>query len=106
MRRGIDLTAKVLRLAFLSTLKRREATSAEKRGRVTFHTLRHTAASLMVAAGAPICDVARTLGHSTVSVTMRYAHFAPAAGRADIDSLGAALGTPPDTETRRTREVG
>lgn len=97
---GSPLTAKVLRLAFLSTLKRCEAISVEKRGRVTFHTLRHTAASLMVAAGVPIFDVAKILGHSTVAVTMRYAHFAPAAGRAAIDSLGAALGTPGEAMER------
>ncbi len=62
-----------------------------KRPRVTFHALRHTAASIMVAAGVPILDVARILGHSTVAVTMRYAHFAPESGRSAIRSLGGAL---------------
>lgn len=55
------------------------------------HSLRHTAASLMVAAGVPLFDVAKILGHSTIAVTMKYAHFAPKAGRAAIDALGAAL---------------
>jgi integrase len=63
----------------------------EKRDAVTFHTLRHTAASLMVAAGVPLFDVAKILGHSTLAVTMRYAHFAPEAGRAAVEKLGAAL---------------
>ncbi|MBL9088124.1 MAG: tyrosine-type recombinase/integrase [Planctomycetia bacterium] len=63
----------------------------EKRTKVTFHTLRHTAASLMVAEGVPLFDVAKILGHSTIAVTMRYAHFAPEAGRAGIDKLGKAL---------------
>src|ERR1700741_2934223 len=55
------------------------------------HGLRHTAASLMVGAGVPLFDVAKILGHSTLAVTMRYAHFAPAAGRAAIERLGSAL---------------
>ena len=63
----------------------------EKKPKVTMHTLRHTAASLMVAAGVPIFDVAKILGHSTLQVTMRYAHFAPEAGRAAIDALDRKL---------------
>jgi hypothetical protein len=35
-----------------------------KRGQVTFHTLRHTAASLVVGAGVPSFDVARFPGKS------------------------------------------
>jgi integrase len=101
---GAPLTIKVLRAAFGSAVETCEAIPNEKRGRVTFHTLRHTAASLMVAAGVPIFDVAKTLGHSTIAVTMRYSHFAPEAGRAAIERLGAALGVPgeDDSATRRT----
>lgn len=62
-----------------------------KKPKVTMHTMRHTAASLMVAAGVPIFDVAKILGHSTIAVTMRYAHFAPAAGRGAIDALDRQL---------------
>jgi integrase len=56
------------------------------------HTLRHKAASLMVAGGRPIFDVAKILGHQDVKITMRYAHFAPEAGRDTIDTLGEMLG--------------
>lgn len=65
--------------------------AASKRASLTFHGLRHTAASLMAAAGIPLLDIARVLGHSTISVTMRYAHFAPESGRRAIDALGGAL---------------
>ena len=41
--------------------------------------------------GARSSDVAKILGHSTLAVTMRYAHFAPEAGRAGIEKLGRAL---------------
>lgn len=64
----------------------------EKKPKVTMHTLRHTAASLMVQGGPPIFDVAKILGHQDVKTTMRYAHFAPEAGRDTIDTLGQMLG--------------
>jgi integrase len=42
---------------------------------VTFHSLRHTAGSLMLAAGAQIIDVSRVLGHASVLITANiYAH--------------------------------
>lgn len=53
-----------------------------------WHDLRHTAASLMVAAGIPLFDVSKVLGHSTIKMTERYAHFAPEAGRAAAEMLG------------------
>lgn len=46
--------------------------------RVTFHTLRHTAASWMVQAGVDLHAVATILGHASLEVTKRYAHLAPA----------------------------
>jgi hypothetical protein len=48
----------------------------------------------MVAASVPIFDVAKILGHSTLQVTMRYAHFAPEAGRAAIEALERKLRPP------------
>lgn len=42
-----------------------------------WHDLRHTCASWLVQAGVPIYTVAQMLGHSSVSVTQRYAHLAP-----------------------------
>jgi len=44
---------------------------------VTFHTLRHTWASHAVMNGAPLPAVQAVLGHSTITVTMRYSHLAP-----------------------------
>lgn len=44
---------------------------------VSFHTLRHTFASRLVQKGVPILTVSKLLNHSSVQVTMRYAHLAP-----------------------------
>ena len=41
---------------------------------VTWHTFRHTFASRLTRAGADLVTVKELLGHSSVSVTMRYAH--------------------------------
>jgi integrase len=45
----------------------------------------------MVQAGASIFDVSKVLGHASVTVTMRYAHFAPDASRDAVSRLGRAL---------------
>lgn len=43
--------------------------------RITFHGLRHTAASLLIAYGATAAEVANLLGHSTIGTTMNiYVH--------------------------------
>lgn len=88
---GSPVTVAVLRALWEADVDPCEALPLAKRGKVTLHVLRHTAASLMVGAGVPLLDVARILGHSTLAVTMRYAHFAPESGRNAIDALGAVL---------------
>lgn len=44
---------------------------------VCLHSLRHTRASQLVAAGVPLFTVSRVLGHSTTRMTERYAHLQP-----------------------------
>jgi len=41
---------------------------------VTWHTCRHTFASRLTQKGADLVTVKELLGHSSVAVTMRYAH--------------------------------
>ncbi len=39
-----------------------------------FHDLRHTAATMMVMSGVDLATVKEILGHSSIEMTMRYAH--------------------------------
>lgn len=76
---------------FKKALNRSEVVPEDKKPKVTFHVLRHTAASLMMQAGASLPEVAEVLGHSTLEVTRRYAHFAPDYAKEPIKRLGEAL---------------
>jgi integrase len=62
-----------------------------------FHDLRHTAASHLMMRGASLADVRAVLGHTTLAMTMRYAHLSPEHLRsavARLDGLGAAKAAP------------
>jgi len=45
--------------------------------RFRFHDLRHTFASRLVMAGVPLFEVMKLMGHTSMDMTMRYAHLAP-----------------------------
>ncbi len=61
------------------------------------HDLRHTAASFMICAGAHLELVRQQLGHSSVTVTQRYAHLYPSQG----EDLAARLDTRRQTVSER-----
>jgi len=66
-------------------------------GGVTWHTLRHTFASRLLERGADIVTAQQLLGHSTVTVTMRYTHTNLDSKRkavAKLESFGDNLATP------------
>ena len=60
---------------------------------VRLHDLRHTAASLMLAAGVNPRVVMEVLGHSQIGVTMNlYSHVAPNVSRAAVEGVAGLLG--------------
>jgi integrase len=55
---------------------------------IRIHDLRHTYATLLLQAGAPITYVSQQLGHRDASITLRvYAHWLPDASRREADRL-------------------
>lgn len=71
-----------LRKAFYQLLSQAELT------RIRLHDIRHTYASLLLQAGAPIHYVKEQLGHSTIATTVDlYGHVSPGANRGVLDSL-------------------
>jgi integrase len=62
---------------------------------VGLHTLRHSAASVMLSQGVPLNVVSQILGHSGISITADvYGHIAPDVSRNALAVLGAALSAP------------
>ena len=70
---------------------------------IRFHDLRHTHASLLLAAGVPVKVVSERLGHSTVAFTMDvYQHVLPGQQREAVQALADTV----PAGARRLRIVG
>jgi integrase len=60
--------------------------------RITFHDLRHSAATLLLDMGVPAKVVQELLGHSTISITMDvYSHVLPSMQKDAMDKMGDFL---------------
>ena len=59
---------------------------------MTFHALRHTHASILLASGLPVLTVSKRLGHSKASMTLDvYGHLMPRADDAAAAIIGGVL---------------
>lgn len=54
---------------------------------ITFHTSRHTFATLLISSGADLGTVCKLLGHSNISTTMIYAQFVDEVKREALETL-------------------
>ena len=66
---------------------------------ITWHVARHTFASHLVMRGGTMSAVQELLGHSTILMTMRYAHLGPEVVRETVrllDGVGQSLGRAPE----------
>ncbi len=52
-----------------------------------FHDLRHTFATRLVLAGVDLASVSKLLGHSSIQMTMRYAHPTPEVLKSAVSKL-------------------
>lgn len=59
-----------------------------------FHDLRHTAATVMVIGGIDLVTVKEILGHSSIEMTMRYAHPTPENKRKAVNALASMFDAP------------
>ena len=73
----------------IKDVKKSFRTACRKAGIKHFriHDLRHTCAAWLVSSGVPLSEVRDLLGHSTITVTERYAHLAPENIRAAVNKL-------------------
>ena len=74
------------------------AVSNAKLDDVNFHTLRHTFASWAVMRGVSLKELQELLGHSSLAMTMRYAHLAPERLRSAVTRLEGLTSSKPAAE--------
>lgn len=88
---GERITFEVMKKGLARTLRACASIPADKRKKITFHSLRHTAGSLLAHATGDLFVVGRILGHADPKTTLRYCHFLPQAGRDSMAKLGNVL---------------
>jgi integrase len=80
--------------SFLKVLKKADLLDESGRQLIRFHDLRHTCATLLLAAGENVKVVSERLGHSSVKITLdTYAHVMPGMQDAAVEKMARILGT-------------
>ncbi|AFM23709.1 tyrosine-type recombinase/integrase [Desulfomonile tiedjei] len=78
----------------------------DRREKVCFHTLRHTFASWAVMAGIPIYTLAKTLGHRTTTMTVRYSHLSPDSQKTAFEAVSRFAEESKGTEAEAANNDG
>ncbi|MFH1282051.1 MAG: site-specific integrase [bacterium] len=73
-----------------TTIRRSFKTALKRAGisNFTFHSLRHDFACHALMAGGDIYTISKILGHSSVLVTQKYAHYIPSLAKKTVELLG------------------
>jgi len=71
----------------LDELFNKELDADDRKNRIVIHSLRHTFASHLAINGTPILAIKTLMNHSSLDMTMRYAHLAPDAGYTQVIKL-------------------
>ena len=74
--------------------------STRERKGLRFHDLRHSAATILLAAGVPERVVTEILGHSTLAMVKRYQHVLPGLTVAAAERMDRVMGRGPDRVAR------
>jgi site-specific recombinase XerD len=77
----------------------------DRREKIVFHSLRHTAASLMLAAGVDIRTIMALFGWSTMAMLARYTHPGDEAKARAVAALGVAVEAKPGRVTPFRKRV-
>lgn len=86
-------TGKAMGPTHLSAIEFKKISRLANVKTIKFHGLRHTCATLLLAAGVPVNYVSERLGHKDPAITLRtYAHAIPSGQDFLINKLRAALG--------------
>ncbi|MCZ6691945.1 MAG: site-specific integrase [Planctomycetota bacterium] len=88
---GRVYTKHMARKALPRALRNCDGIAEDKKDQITFHTIRHSSATILRAAGVDIADIGRILGHSVLATTLRYSHAFSEETRPAIDRLGELL---------------
>jgi integrase len=91
---GPKASGRVFKTRYIQTAFN-NAVAAAKLDDVNFHTLRHTFASWAVIRGVTLKELQELLGHSSLAMTMRYAHLAPEHLRTAVSRLEGLTTTEP-----------
>jgi len=106
----VSLTPKTAGRVFSTRSLRKayeNAVVAAKLDDVNFHTLRHTFASWAVMRGVNVKELQELLGHSTLTMTLRYAHLAPERLRTAVSRVqGLTSARPTEVSAQASTQEG
>ena len=91
---GPQASGRVFKTRYIQTAYN-NAVAAAKLDDVNFHTLRHTFASWAMMRGVSLKELQELLGHTTLAMTMRYAHLAPERLRTAVSRLEGLTSSEP-----------